>query len=126
MKTIFALGLMLAQLNCASITASSTERLRVNASVPDAVVSFNGENRGPAPVTLEVPKNRNSTVVVRAPGHRPMSCSTAMTPNGGYIAADIALCVLLFPIGCISFIDAGGAWNQLESSSCDVTLEPSH
>lgn len=116
--------MMLAQMGCASLTASPTDRLRITASVPNAVVSVDGENRGPAPVAVELPKNRRSHVVVRAPGYRPMTCSTAMTPAAGYVAADIALCVLLFPIGCMAFIDAFGAWNVLASSSCEAELRP--
>lgn len=110
------------QFSCASITASSTDSLRVNASPKSAVVQMNGNVVGHAGTSVEVPRRGNTLVEISAPGYQTAMCSTKMTASGGYVAADIALCVFLFPIGCISFIDAGGAWNQLESPQCTATL----
>jgi hypothetical protein len=121
MKNILATALIL-QASCASITASRTDRLKVSATPPGAIVTMDGDNRGAAPVTVDVPRGRQSTVEITAPGFRAATCDTSMSPGGGYIAADVVLCVLLFPVGCISFIDAGGAWNELRSPVCSVSL----
>lgn len=122
MKRALSIALVTAQFSCASLTASSMDHLRVNASPEQATVRVNGVERGQAPMEVEVSKRGHTFVDVTAPGHHTSPCSTEMSANGGYIAADIALCLLLFPIGCISFIDADGAWNQLESPQCDVVL----
>lgn len=116
--------LLLFQIGCASITGSSHELLQVHAGVPQATVRVNGHERGSAPVSIEVPKHGSTVVEVSAPGYRSALCSTRMSAGGGYIAADIALCFFLFPIGCISFIDAGGAWDRLEAPQCDADLSP--
>lgn len=121
----FALMLpLLLHTACASITASSTQRLRVVATPPGASVQVDGESRGAAPMSVELSRHERSEVQVSAPGYRSASCNTYMSASGGYIAADIALCVLFFPIGCISFIDAGGAWNTLEQPHCHLNLMP--
>lgn len=122
-KTAATLAL-LSSIGCANITAPSTDRMRVVASPRAAQVSLDGEVVGAAPTHVEVPRRGSSSVEVSAPGYATSSCSTRMSPSGGYIAADIALCVLLFPIGCISFIDANGAWNALASPVCNVKLQP--
>lgn len=124
MKAKFVFSLLLAQISCASLTASSTDSLRVNASAPGATVHVNGINRGLAPMVVDVPRKGGTFVEVSAPGYRSAACSTQMSASGGYIAADVALCLLLFPIGCLSFIDAGGAWNGLNTDQCDVVLAP--
>lgn len=124
MKNNAFLVALLSCIGCASITGSSTERLRVMASPPGATVQVDGESRGTAPVSVNISKYERSSVEVVAPGYQTGSCDTHMSPSGGYIAADVALCLFLFPIGCISFIDAGGAWNALEQPHCHVSLVP--
>jgi hypothetical protein len=119
---VVLLALMTFEYGCASITGSSTDVLRVNASPVSARVRIDGQDRGMAPLSVDVPKTRRSYVDVVAKGYHPASCSTQMSASGGYVAADIALCVFLFPLGCLSFIDAGGAWNTLESPQCNVEL----
>ena len=120
-KALTLLGL--AAMGCATLTAPP-ELLTVHAQPEGASVHVNGVDLGRAPVTATVPRNREPTVEVAAPGFETKTCPTQMSAGGGYIAADVALCVLLFPIGCISFIDAGGAWNQLAQPQCNVTLQP--
>jgi hypothetical protein len=123
MRTLSILALF-APVSCASIVAPATDQLRVYAAPKAAEVSLDGETLGSAPMTLDIPKHGRSSVEVSAPGYRRAICRTEMTANGGYVAADVALCVLFFPIGCISFIDAGGAWNELDRPTCNVTLSP--
>ena len=120
--TLFLLAALLA--GCASITGSSTERLRVVASPPGASVQVDGELRGTSPMSVELSKQERSNVRVSAPGYHAASCDTRMSASGGYIAADVALCVFFFPIGCLSFIDAAGAWNKLEQPHCHLSLLP--
>lgn len=122
LKTLACLCLL--QISCAALTGSATDALRVTASPRSAQVRIDDEMVGSAPTTVQVPKRRQSSVEVSAPGYQTAACSTRMSASGGYVAADIALCVLLFPIGCISFVDAAGAWNELESAHCHVTLAP--
>lgn len=124
MINFFLAFILIVQAGCASITASATDRLRVVATPPGASVQVDGEMRGAAPMSVELSKHERSEVQVSAPGYHPASCNTRMSASGGYIAADVALCVFLFPIGCISFIDAGGAWNTLEQPHCHVNLLP--
>lgn len=113
---------LLVQLSCASIVAPSYDTMHVAAAPSSAVVSLNGDVQGPAPMRVNVPRQGNNTVEVSAPGYGVARCNTEKTPSGGYIAADVVLCVLFFPLGCISFIDAGGAWNHLASPNCHVKL----
>jgi hypothetical protein len=119
-QPLIALCLILLQPACASIVSPSNERLQVYASSKRATVSVDGVERGTAPISLDIPKGRNTLVEVTAPGHDTKICSTRMSASVGYVVADTLLCVLLFPIGCISFIDAGGAWNALETPVCSI------
>jgi putative lipoic acid-binding regulatory protein len=124
-KHALALGVLLTNLSgCAAITASSTDDLRVISTPAAALVRVDGNIVGATPRTVEVTRKRPEAVEVMAPGFHTQQCQVRMSAGGGYIAADIILCVLLFPIGCISFIDAGGSWNTLDQTSCAVTLIP--
>lgn len=98
----------------------------MNASPKTALVSVNGVERGQAPISIDIPKRGNTFVDIKAPGYHTYACNTEMSAGVGYVVADVALCVLLFPIGCISFIDAGGAWNTLETPQCDGNLVQEH
>lgn len=125
-KKVFVCLVAVFHLHCAAITGSRTERLRVTASPPSAQVRLDDEVLGPAPQSVSVPKRGNASVEVTAPGYRTATCDTSMSASAGYIAADVALCVLLFPLGCLSFIDAAGYWNQLAHDHCSVKLSPEH
>ncbi len=109
---------------CAAITAGSTDELKVNSTPPGAQVRVDGVPTATTPATIRVSRKRPPTVDVAAPGYASQQCPVQMSAGGGYIAADIAWCVVAFPLGCISFIDAGGSWNELEQGSCDVALQP--
>lgn len=109
---------------CATITASRTEQLSINSYPEGAEVRVDGMPQGHTPTTIEVEKKRPPKIQVSMPGYRSEECRVRTGPATAYVAADAALCVLFFPLGCISFIDAGGAWNQFESTSCNVGLRP--
>lgn len=120
--TILLLGLAPA---CASITASRTEPFSVTSSPPGAEVTLNGSYVGRTPVTVDVPRRMPSPeVVLRMAGHEPRSCNLSHSVGGGYVAANTIMCVLLFPIGCVSFIDGNGSWNELVTDGCSVAFEP--
>ena len=122
MRKLIFLAQIAAQTGCASIVASRHDTLRVVADPPNSTVSINGSSHGAAPQQLDIPRKGSSLVTVKAPGYESATCNTTMSAGGAYIAADIAMCVLLFPVGCISFIDASGAWNELEEPICSVDL----
>ncbi len=107
---------------CATLTGSKYSTLQVSSNPPGAEVRLYGAPAGRTPVALELDKTRVPAIDVAAPGYAPQSCRVRMSPSMGYVVADVLLCVFLFPIGCISFIDAMGSWNELESSSCTVNL----
>lgn len=109
---------------CAAITASRTDTLHVYSSPPGAEIRVNGTVAGRTPASIQVTRKAPETVEVVASGYDPQRCPVSMTAGGGYVAGDVLLCVLLFPIGCISWIDAGGDWNTLVSPHCSVTLHP--
>jgi PEGA domain len=122
MIRFFVLLSVLTSFSCASLTASMTQPLAVNSYPPGADVYVNGNAVGVTPMTVEIPRKDPTVVKVGPPGQT-RSCSLSSSAGGGYIAADVILCVLLFPFGCISFIDAGGAWNELRETTCDVNLQ---
>lgn len=109
---------------CAAITASRFEMLTVNSYPPGAEVRVNGVPAARTPASIAIDRKRPPLVEVASPGLPPRACPFRMTPGGGYIAADVLLCVFLFPVGCISFIDAAGDWNVLDPPACYVGLEP--
>lgn len=121
--TLMLLGAFVAT-GCASITASRTDMLSVNSNITGADVMVDGVRVAQAPAQIELDKKRPASVYVTAPGRTSHQCQTRMSAGGGYIVADVVLCILLFPLGCISFIDAGGAWNELEQPSCNAMLSP--
>ncbi len=109
---------------CATLTGSRIDYLRVESVPPGANVSVDGIGGGRTPAVVEVDKRRPPLVEVSVPGQPPVLCSTAMSAAPGYVAADVILCVLLFPIGCVSFVDAAGAWNELSQPVCRVHFGP--
>jgi hypothetical protein len=119
-----SLTLLLLGSGCASITAGRYDVLTVRAAPPGAIVQVDGVPVGQAPLGVGIDRRRAPSVVVTAPGFQPQQCPVRLLAGGGYVAADVVLCAVLFPIGCVSFIDAGGAWNALEQPSCFVVLQP--
>lgn len=118
------LALSLAASGCASITGTRTDPYMVYSTPQGATVSVNGVPIGTTPVTVMVDKQRAPQVTLSIPGYAPQSCYPRLAPGVGYVVADSLLCLFLFPIGCIAFIDAGGAWNELETNSCNVYFQP--
>ncbi len=110
---------------CASITAPRTMPLTINSNIAGADVTVDGVLTGQAPTRLELEKTtRSPLVTVGAAGYASHTCRTLSKPGTGYLVADIVMCVLLFPFGCVAFIDAGGAWNELDSPVCSADLQP--
>lgn len=110
--------------SCASLTAARADLLMVSSTPPGAEVRVDGAPLGLTPMAVAIDRLRPGTVEVVAGGHAPQRCSTRMSPGATYLAGDIVLCVLLFPVGCVSFIDAAGAWNVLDRPSCNAVLQP--
>lgn len=122
-----AVGLMSAAslTGCASITASRTESFAVVSRPSGAQVKLNGVPAGVTPTRVEIPRKANGAIVeVELAGHRPETCALHHSAGGGYVAADVVMCVVLFPLGCIAFIDADGSWNELQTPMCSVDLQP--
>jgi hypothetical protein len=109
---------------CASITAKPTDTLYVSSNPPGAQVLVSGTPRGPAPLSVEIDRRNPEVVNLALPGYQTQDCNLRMSAGTGYVVADVVLCVLLFPIGCVSFIDANGSWNELEFHSCNLNLQP--
>jgi hypothetical protein len=109
---------------CATIVAPRYERLSVTSNPPGATIVVNGHQAGITPKSVDIDKSKPPNVRVEAPGYQTKQCYAHMNVGIGYLVADIALCVFTFGIGCVSFIDAMGPWNELVEHNCDVTLEP--
>jgi hypothetical protein len=73
---------------------------------------------------VEIEKKRIPQIEVTMAGYQSQPCMTHASPGAGYLVADAVLCAALFPVGCISFIDADGARNELDSRACHVNLQP--
>lgn len=126
MPRSFTAGLLVWCAGCASITAKPTDTLYVSSTPPGAQVLVGGTARGQAPMPVELDRKENEPVELALPGYQTRPCETRMSPGTNYVVADVVMCVLLFPFGCISFIDAGGAWNELQHHNCNLTLEPAY
>jgi PEGA domain len=109
---------------CATITAPRTERVAVHSYPEGAEVRVVGVPQGNTPTSVEVEKRFPPTIQVSMTGYQPEECRLRTSPGTFYVVADVALCLVLFPFGCISFIDASGAWNELVSTTCNVSLKP--
>ena len=123
-KVLLLLAAALASSGCAALTASRTETLNVTSEPPGAEIRVNGAPAGHAPSLVEIERARPPVVQVALPGYTPQTCDTRMAPGTGYLVSDALLCIFLFPIGCIAFIDAGGAWNTLQQPGCYARLVP--
>jgi hypothetical protein len=119
-----SLAVSLVASGCASLTGTRTDPYMIYSTPPGATVAVNGFPIGITPVTVMIEKQRTPQVTLSLPGYAPQSCFPRMSPGTGYVVADALLCLFLFPIGCISFIDANGAWNELEVNHCNVYLQP--
>ena len=122
MRRLASLALLLT--GCATLTGPKTAHLSVYSEPPGADVRVDGQPVARAPTSLELDKSRQQSVDVVAAGYAVAPCNTHMSPGTGYVVADAALCLFLFPIGCISLIDVTGAWNELDQPNCSVQLYP--
>jgi len=104
---------------CATLVGSKMESLNVVSYPPGAEVRVNGATRGVTPIVVDFDRKHAPTVEVGGV----QSCRLGMSAGTGYVVADVVLAVLLFPIGCLSFIDADGAWNTLDFDTCTVNLQ---
>ena len=109
---------------CATLMSSKTASYSIDSSPSGAEVRVGGQSMGRTPVTIQVDKSKPADVEVSIPGFGSQKCQPKTSIGAGYVAADLALCAFMFPIGCLSFIDAGGAWNGLDDTSCHVNLSP--
>jgi hypothetical protein len=109
---------------CATLTGPKYERIQVTSNPPGAEVRLYGAPVGRTPVPVELDLTRPAQIEVEAQGYAPQQCRVRLQPGVGYVVADVVLCVLLFPLGCISFIDAMGAWNEADVRACNVNLAP--
>lgn len=109
---------------CATLTGVPVDTLSINSTPPGAEVRIDGMASGRTPTNIDFDKKRLPRIEVNMPGFQPHTCRPRVTAGTFYVVSDVLLCLLLFPIGCISFIDAGGAWNELESPYCNATFQP--
>ena len=124
MEKLALLASALALAGCATLTGPRAEVLNVTSEPPGADVLVNGVNVTRAPGSVELDRTRLQSVVLSLPGYAPVACNTRMSPGPGYLVSDTLLCVLLFPFGCVAFVDASGAWNELEQPNCYARLVP--
>lgn len=111
---------------CATLMAPKTASIEVTSNVPGAQIRVNGQVQGHTPARVSFERDKAPQIEVAAPGFRPQSCHVSMSAKTTYVVADAALCLFLLPFGCISFIDAGGAWNEPNTDRCSVQLEPDY
>jgi hypothetical protein len=118
-------GVALSSTGCASLVASRTSPYQVVSDVPGAEVRVNGMPVGRTPTIVEIDRKHPQRIEVTAPGRSSQTCWPRTSVGMGYVVADTALCLVFFPLGCIAFIDASGAWNELDDTMCSVSLQPS-
>jgi hypothetical protein len=124
MRKLLAVASMVVS-GCASITASRSEPFSVLSEPPGAEVRLNGSIVGTTPTQVDIPRQMNSPLIeVTRRGFSTEACHVTHSAGGGFVAADVAMCLFLFPIGCIALIDANGSWNSLDVDWCRVSLKP--
>lgn len=124
MLKLMLFSILASSIGCASITASRSEPFSVVSEPPGAEVRLNGSVVGRTPTRVDIPRQMSSPLIeVGQPGYSTEACHITHSAGGGYVAADVVLCVLFFPIGCVSFIDANGSWNELVENRCAVSLK---
>jgi hypothetical protein len=110
---------------CATTVASKTQTFSVSSNPEGAQVLLNGQPVGVTPAHIEIPRKLDPLAIeVSMPGRQTQVCPVQHSAGGGYVAPDVVMCVLLFPIGCVAFVDADGSWNELNTGACNVTLPP--
>ncbi|HEY3446173.1 MAG TPA: hypothetical protein VGK67_07400, partial [Myxococcales bacterium] len=109
---------------CATLSAPRSAYLKVDSVPSGASVRVNGVGGGYTPAIVEIDKQHPPIVEVSVAGQPPIFCPVQMSAAPGYVVADVLLCLLLFPVGCISFIDAAGAWNELTTPVCVARFAP--
>ncbi|GMU59715.1 MAG: hypothetical protein AMXMBFR34_14780 [Myxococcaceae bacterium] len=118
-------GIALSSTGCATMVASRTSPYQIVSDIPGAEVRVNGMPVGRTPTVVEIDRKHPQRIEVSAPGRYAQTCWPRTSVGMGYVVADTALCLLLFPFGCIAYIDASGAWNDLDDNICSVSLQPS-
>jgi hypothetical protein len=117
-------ALLACSTGCAMLFNQKTDFINVMSNPPGAQVSVDGAPVGMTPVKVEVElKKPPKNIDVAMQGFVTQACRVKTTVGIGYAAADAALCVFTL-VGCVAFIDAMGAWNQLENDTCTVNLQP--
>lgn len=126
-KLIAALTSAVFVSGCASTVAAKYDMVSVTSEPSGAEVMVNGHPSGHTPTSVAVEKRlaNNTVVTIQMAGHESQQCRLSGSPGVGYVVADAIWCVALFPIGCVAFVDAGGAWNIVDQQDCAATLRPS-
>jgi hypothetical protein len=109
---------------CATLMSSKTASYSIDSVPSGAEVRVGGQSMGRTPVTVQIDKSKVPDIEVGIPGFGSQKCRPTTSIGVGYVLADTALCLFSMGIGCIAIIDAFGAWNELDETSCHVTLSP--
>lgn len=109
---------------CATMVASKTSPYNIVSAVPGAEVRINGMPVGRTPTTVDIDRKHPQRIEVSMPGYYPQTCWPHTSVGVVYALVDTAICLAAFPLGCISFIDASGAWNSVDDEVCNVNLQP--
>lgn len=109
---------------CATLMSSKTASYSIDSSPSGAEVRVAGQSVGRTPMTVQIDKSKLPDIEVGIPGFGSQKCRPTTSVGVGYVVADVALCLVFTGIGCVSIIDAFGAWDELDETSCRVTLSP--
>ena len=74
-RVTLVLGMAIVTAGCATLVKGRTQGVYFNSSPAGARVLINGEDRGTTPLSLELKRSKDYTVVIRKPGYRDVTVS---------------------------------------------------
>jgi hypothetical protein len=124
----FALALVVLNLGsgCGTMFNEKTTLVHVRANPPGARVFVDGLYVAEAPGEIQVTTANAHSIDLEADGYERQSTHLDSNPNGGYIALDCVLLVLLVVPGIIALVVDGstGGWKTLDRDYVAASLVP--
>lgn len=102
---------------CATVLAKKVTPVMMTSTPAGAEVWIDGARAGTTPVTVELSNNSEHIVVFTIDGRDEVTCRINRKVGVGWVVLDILMFAWPVVIDAIT-----GAWNQLDSKVCDVTL----
>jgi hypothetical protein len=100
---------------CAAAFRGKTAAITVDSTPPGAEASARGQDLGPTPAAVTVERKRPGTITLAKPGYETATVAPKRKVNGGWLAVDLATCIVPVALCIPLLVDAiSGRWYDVK------------